>query len=328
MKKLKNMIALLLAALLIFSLAACGSSASTDSIDTGNTSEPTEAVSNTGDNSESTESSVPGDFPGEPPEGGPGGTPPDKRMETAARAVRRRSSRPETSSDIDYTASVEITSGDSQSGQTYASTTADGGAPVISTLTRSRSRIRPLRKTGTPTAADNATSMADCGRPCEGRFYDTITGGTITLTLTAQTAYSATAATAVRTELRRRYYGYCSGYEDCYNRRRLRRHMTKEAARNLCLWLDVTTKRQVLRGDPNDRGGGTALRGRRYLYSNGLGSPAIYSLRRSCCGQCDADLELSEGVCIEGLNLSLNDGLRPDGQQYQVQWQRTSWTAS
>ena len=113
MKKLKNMIALLLAVLLVFSLAACGSSASTAAEQS--------QTADASDNSENTESNVPGDFPGE--------TPPDKPDGNGGSGGAPGGS----SADIDYTASVEITSGDSQSGQTYASTTADESALLIST---------------------------------------------------------------------------------------------------------------------------------------------------------------------------------------------------
>ena len=76
MKNLRKMIALLLAPLLVLSLSTCGSSAS---FDTGNTTTAAEQseTADASDNSENTNSNVPGDFPGEPPEGGPGGTPPD-----------------------------------------------------------------------------------------------------------------------------------------------------------------------------------------------------------------------------------------------------------
>lgn len=74
--KIKKTFALLLAALLVVSLCACGISASGESTDTNKQTE-TEAAANTGDASDSENSNVSGNFPGKPPEGGPGSIPPD-----------------------------------------------------------------------------------------------------------------------------------------------------------------------------------------------------------------------------------------------------------
>ena len=124
MKNLKKTIALLLTALLIFSLSACQSSASTDSDNTTAKAEQSESVS-TEDGSETTDSNVPGDFPGEPPKGGPGGTPPDGNGGPGGTPPDGNGGfgggpGGNSSSDIDYTGDVEISSIDNQSGQTYS----------------------------------------------------------------------------------------------------------------------------------------------------------------------------------------------------------------
>ncbi len=99
--KMRNVTAFLLTVLMVISLAACGSNASTDSENTDsaaeqtdvaagtedaeNAAEQTETADGTDGSSENEESNVPGEppegdpgeFSGEPPEGGPGGTPPD-----------------------------------------------------------------------------------------------------------------------------------------------------------------------------------------------------------------------------------------------------------
>ena len=111
MKKFKNVIALLLAALLVISLAGCGSSASTDTYNSTAAAEQSETA-NASDDSENTESNVPGDFPGEPPEGGPGGTPPDKPDGNGGPGGAPGGAPGGSSADIDYSSSVEITSAD------------------------------------------------------------------------------------------------------------------------------------------------------------------------------------------------------------------------
>ncbi len=77
MKKLRMTIAFLLAVLLVTGLCACGISTSTESEDINSTNEQTDAGVDQDGSSGSADSSVPDDFTGEPPEGGPGGTPPD-----------------------------------------------------------------------------------------------------------------------------------------------------------------------------------------------------------------------------------------------------------
>ena len=68
--------------------------------------------------------------PGDPPDGngGPGGTPPGGFGGGMPGGGPSGSS-----ADIDYSGAVEISSADDQSGQTYASTTADESALLIST---------------------------------------------------------------------------------------------------------------------------------------------------------------------------------------------------
>ena len=72
--------------------------------------------------------------------------------------------------------------------------------------------------------------------------------------------------------------------------------------------LDVTTSGRSSAPIRTDRGGGTVfVEGGKYT-SNGLGSPAIYSTADITVSEATLVSNLSEGVCIEGLNsITLND---------------------
>ncbi len=158
MKSIKKMIALLFAALLVFSLAACGSNTSRDPADTSDEAQETGAGSESGSDSDTSESNsgnetdAPGDPPGDPPEGGSGGTPPDGNGGSGGAPGGASGGN---SADIDYTASVEITSADSQSEQTYASTTADESALLISTSDEVTITNPTVTKTGDSDGGDN-----------------------------------------------------------------------------------------------------------------------------------------------------------------------------
>ncbi len=66
--------------------------------------------------------------------------------------------------------------------------------------------------------------------------------------------------------------------------------------------LDVTTSGQSSAAIRTDRGGGTVIVDGGAYTSNGLGSPAIYSTADITVSNAALISNLSEGVCIEGLN--------------------------
>ena len=110
---MKKIVSLFLAAMMVLSLAACSGnsgSAPAETTAAAETEAVTEAAADTAAESE----------PGTPPDGGNGqpGTPPGGGS---------------SSSDIDYAGAVEITSSETQTGQSYSSTTADESALYIST---------------------------------------------------------------------------------------------------------------------------------------------------------------------------------------------------
>ncbi len=277
MKKFKNMIALLLAALLVICLAACGNSASTDSNDTTNAA---------------------GDFPGEPPEGGPGGTPPDGNGGGPGGAPGG------SSADIDYAASVEISSADEQSGQTYASTTADESALLISTSDEVTIPNPTVTKTGDSDGGDNCNFYGlNAAVLVKDGSTTTITGGTITSDADGangifsyggnggQNGASGDGTTVIIRDTTITTTGNGSGGI-----------MTTGGGVTYAYDLNVTTGGQSSAAIRTDRGGGTVYVNGGTYTSNGLGSPAIYSTAEIHVANAKLVSNLSEGVCIEGLN--------------------------
>ena len=303
MKNLKKMIALLLTALLIFSLSACQSSASTDSDNTTAKAEQSEAV-NTEDGSETADSNVPGDFPGEPPEGGPGGTPPDGNGGFGGGPGGN------SSSDIDYTGAVEISSTDNQSGQTYSSTTADESALLIATSDEVTITDATVTKTGDSDGGDNCNFYGlNAAVLVKDGSTATITGSTITSDADGangvfcyggnggQNGASGDGTTVIIRDTKIATTGDGSGGI-----------MTTGGGTTYAYDLDVTTSGRSSAAIRTDRGGGTVVVDGGTFTSNGLGSPAIYSTADITVSNATLTSNLSEGVCIEGLNsITLNN---------------------
>ena len=276
MKNLRKTIALIVVTSLVFSVSACSSSASIDSKDTGITTEQTEEVTNSDDDSGTAESNVPGDFPGEPPEGGPGGTPPeggpngtppDKPDGNGGPGGAPGGAPGGSSADIDYSGTIEITSADSQSGQTYSSTTADESALLISTSDEVTITNPTVTKTGDSDGGDNCNFYGlNAAVLVKDGSETSITGGTITS--------DADGANGVFS------YGGNGGQNGASG--------------------DGTTV--TIAAIRTDRGGGTVYVDGGTYTTSGLGSPAIYSTAEIHAADATLISNLSEGVCIEGLN--------------------------
>ena len=165
---------LLAAALLIITLTACGNATvSAASEETA----PSVTVSG---------APTSGDMPGEPPEGTPPGAPPDGNgMPGGTPPGGFGGGMPGgpggSSADIDYSAAVEITSAEAQSGQTYESSASDESALLISTSEDVSITDPTVTKSGDSDGGDscnfyglNAAVLVKDGTAA------TITGGTIT----------------------------------------------------------------------------------------------------------------------------------------------------
>ncbi len=84
------------------------------------------------------------------------------------------------SADIDYTASVEIRSADSQSGQTYASSTVDESTLLISTSDKVTTTNPTVTKSGESDGGSNEATLNTSARKLSGAVK---VGSNSTLTL-------------------------------------------------------------------------------------------------------------------------------------------------
>ena len=219
--------------------------------------------------------------------GGPGGAP---RGSSAA--------------DIEYSGAVEITSADSQKGQTYATETVDESALLIATGDAVTITDPTVTKSGSSNGGDscnfyglNAAVLVKDGAQV------TITGGTISSDASGangvfcyggnggQNGASGDGTTLTIRDTVITTTGSGSGGI-----------MTTGGGVTYANDLTVTTSGQSSAPIRTDRGGGTVyVTGGSYT-SNGLGSPAIYSTAEIHVADAALTSHLSEGVCIEGKN--------------------------
>ncbi len=318
MKNLRKMIAFLLTALLVLELAACGRDTSTESNDT------TAAAEKSENDSESTKGNVPGDPPGEAPNGGPGENPAEGKEGPGGNPPEGKEgpgggpggNPPDgkggpnggpgegSSSDIEYSGSTEITSADSQSGQTYASTAADENALLIAAPGEVTITNPTVTKSGDSDGGDNCSFYGvNAAVLVKGGSTATITGGTITSDADGangvfsyggnggRNGASGDGTTVIIRDTAITTTGNGSGGI-----------MTTGGGTTKAYNLTVTTSGRSSAAIRTDRGGGTVyVEGGTYT-SNGLGSPAIYSTAEIHAANATLISNLSEGVCIEGLN--------------------------
>ena len=316
---MKKTLSLILSALLLLSvLTGCGNTANTTASTETTTSAAEETVNTeteaaTEEAGEAPADAPSGDMPGEPPEGGegPGGTPPgDPPSGGAPGGMPGGAPGSSSSSDIDYTAAVEITSADSQSGQTYASTTADESALLISTDADVTITDPTVTKTGDSDGGDNCNFYGlNAAVLVKDGAAVTITGGTVTSDADGangvfcyggnggQNGASGDGTTLYIYDTVITTTGDGSGGI-----------MTTGGGVTYAYDLDVTTSGRSSAAIRTDRGGGTVVVDGGAYTSNGLGSPAIYSTADITVSNATLTSNLSEGVCIEGLNsITLNN---------------------
>ena len=242
-------------------------------------------------------SGAPGGFdggtpPGDPPSGGPGGgfgggTPPGGGT-----------------SSFEYTAATEITAAAEETNQTYASTTADESALLIST-DEAVTVINPtVTKTGDSNGGDNCNFYGlNAAVMVKDGSVTTITGGTITTDADgangvfcyggngASNGAGGDGTTVIISDTAITTTGSGSGGI-----------MTTGGGVTYASNLTVETSGGSSAPIRTDRGGGTVeVDGGTYT-SNGLGSPAIYSTADITVKNATLISNLSEGVCIEGMN--------------------------
>ncbi len=312
--KAKKALAVLLAAGLVISLAACSGKADTDTAtDTAEASQEavtksSEAVPETPP--EPPEGSMPGGqggpggqgFPGGNGQQGPGGRPDGQGGPGGMPGGN--------SASVDYSAAEELAFAETQSGETYVSSRSDESALIIATSDAVTVEDATVTKTGDSDGGDNcsfyglnAAVLVKDGAAAE------ITGGTVTSDAKGANAVfcyggnggrngaggDGTTLTIKNTVIRTSGDG--SGGI-----------MTTGGGITYAYDLDVTTSGRSSAAIRTDRGGGTvSVDGGTYT-TNGLGSPAIYSTAEITVSNATLVSNLSEGVCIEGLNsITLNN---------------------
>ena len=246
--------------------------------------------------------------------GGPGGTPPSGGMPgdpPSGEAPSGFGGGPGGSSaDIDYSAAVEISSADSQSNQSYASTTSDESALLISTDADVTIENATVTKTGDSDGGDNCNFYGlNAAVLVKDGATVTIQGGTVTSDADGangvfcyggnggQNGAEGDGTTLYIYDTVITTTGDGSGGI-----------MTTGGGVTYAYNLSVDTSGRSSAAIRTDRGGGTVVVDGGSYTSNGLGSPAIYSTADITVSNATLVSNLSEGVCIEGLNsITLND---------------------
>lgn len=307
MKKYRRSLAFVLALTLCASLYSCGSTDSSSTSSSSATEVTTEAETETASEPEQDPNGAPdgmpegerpdgmpdGEMPDAPPDGnGGGGTPPGGGGPGGS------------SADIDYTAATEITSADSQSGQTYSSSTSDESALLISTSDDVTITDPTVTKTGDSDGGDNCNFYGlNAAVLVKDGANVTITGGTVTSDADGangvfcyggnggQNGATGDGTTLTIRDTVIKTTGSGSGGI-----------MTTGGGITYAYDLDVDTSGQSSAAIRTDRGGGTVYVDGGTYTSNGLGSPAIYSTAEIHVANAELTSNLSEGVCIEGKN--------------------------
>ena len=229
---------------------------------------------------------------GNPPDGAPGGgfgggTPPGGGA-----------------SSFEYAAATEITEAAEQAGQTYTSDTVDESALIVNTTDAVTITSPTVTKTGDSNGGDNCNFYGlNAALLVMGGATATITGATITSDADGangvfsyggnggQNGAAGDGTTVIISDSTITTTGDGSGGI-----------MTTGGGVTYATDLTVETSGRSSAAIRTDRGGGTVVVDGGSYTSNGLGSPAIYSTADITVSNATLTSNLSEGVCIEGLN--------------------------
>ena len=244
---------------------------------------------------------MPGEPPegmGQPPEGGMPGQPPEGSMPGGG------------SQDFEYAASAEITEADAQSDITYASDTADESALIVNTDAEVTLEDPTVTKTGSSSGGDNCNFYGlNAAVLAMGGATLTIDGGAITSDADGangvfsyggnggRNGAAGDGTTVIISGTTITTTGDGSGGI-----------MTTGGGVTRATNLTVETSGRSSAAIRTDRGGGTVTVDGGSYTTNGLGSPAIYSTADITVSNATLTSNLSEGVCIEGMNsITLTD---------------------
>ncbi len=294
---MKRIIAILLSILLVAALVACASTTTNTTTQTGSDNSITVSQS---DPEETSSEGSPGSTPpeGTPSEGGPGGPGGPGGAPGGS------------SSEVVYGGATEITSATVENEKAYSSSTADESALMISTSDAVTISNFTLTKSGDSDGGDNCNFYGqNAALLVKGGTTTTITGGTITSDANGangvfcyggnggQNGASGDGTKVIISDTTITTTGSGSGGI-----------MTTGGGITEAYNLTVTTSGQSSAAIRTDRGGGTVTVDGGTYTSNGLGSPVIYSTADIMVSNATLISNLSEGVCIEGLNsITLNN---------------------
>ena len=305
MKKneLKKILSLAIVTIMCVAVTACGQTAtSTEGTDTVVTQESTvEESSNPSDAPEKPDGEAPDGAPGNKPDGEAPGNPPEGGGGFGGGS---------SSADIDYQGAVEVTGSDTQDGKTYASTTADESALLISTSDDVTITNATVTKTGDSDGGDNCNFYGlNAAVLVKDGSTTTITGANITSDADGangvfsyggnggKNGAEGDGTTVIISDSTITTTGDGSGGI-----------MTTGGGVTKASNLTVETSGRSSAAIRTDRGGGTVTVDGGTYTTNGLGSPAIYSTADITVSNATLVSNLSEGVCIEGINsITLND---------------------
>ena len=306
--EVKKLVPYVAVMIMCMSVTACGQSTttsvsedtvvSTEEALTDNDGNSSEEGQIDGKNPESGE--VPEKPDGEAPEGQPGEKP-DGAPEGPGGGFGGGGM---SSADIDYTGATTITSADSQDGETYSSSTADESALLISTSEEVTISNPAVSKTCDSDGGDNCNFYGlNAAVLVKDGSTTTITGGTITSDADGangvfsyggnggQNGSGGDGTTVYISDTEITTTGNGSGGI-----------MTTGGGITNAKNLTVTTSGQSSAAIRTDRGGGTVVVDGGTYTTNGLGSPSIYSTADITVSNATLVSNLSEAVCIEGMN--------------------------
>lgn len=238
------------------------------------------------------EGGMPGGGPGDPSSnGGPGGTPPDGAPGNRA-------------SSFEYAAATEITGAAELTDQSFASDTVDESALIIHTSEAVTIMNPTVTKTGDSNGGDSCNFYGlNAALLVMGGSTATISGGTI--------ESSASGANGVFSYGGNGGRNGSKGDGTTVNISDTVITTTGDGSGGIMTTgggvtnasnLTVTTYGRSSAAIRTDRGGGTVVVDGGAYTSNGLGSPAIYSTADVTVRNAALISNLSEGVCIEGMN--------------------------
>ena len=214
------------------------------------------------------------------------------------------------STSIDYSGAVEITSATTESNKTYSTSTVDQSALLISTSDSVTITNPTVSKTGDSNGGDSCNFYGlNAAVLVKDGSTTTITGGTVTTNASGangvfsyggnggKNGATGDGTTVIIRDTKITTTGNGSGGI-----------MTTGGGITKAYNLDVTTSGRSSAAIRTDRGGGVVTVDGGTYTSNGLGSPAIYSTADITVSNATLVSNLSEGVCIEGKNtITLNN---------------------